>query len=160
MTSRPRREGSRSNTLFVVTVILLVVALGSAVAAFVVRHDTDELQSQTVPVRRHVRELAATERHAVERARTLREDARATNDALTQLFAAIAAQVDASNHAVDVANQAVDRYNNAQSSNLSGAFQSAGDAAVGDLETRTQAVRAAAEAAQRAVATLQGAVNG
>ena len=157
---RARREGRRSNTLFVVTVILLVVAVGSAVAGFVVRHDTGELQSQTVPLRRQVRELAATERHADERARTLRAGARATNDALTQLFAAIAAQVDASNHAVDVANQAVDHYNNAQSTGLPGAFQGAGDAALGDLETRTHTVRAAAEAAQRAVASLQGALNG
>jgi uncharacterized protein YoxC len=141
-------------------VILLVIAVGSTVAAFVVRHDTDALQSKTVPLRRQVRELATTERHAVERARTLREDARATNDALTQLFAAIAAQVDASNHAVDVANQAVDTYNNARSTNLVGAFQSAGDAAVGDLETRTQTVQTTAEAVQQAVANLQAAMHG
>jgi len=158
--SRPRREGSRSNTLFVVTVILLVMALGSAIAAFVVRHDTDALESQAQPLRRQVRELAATERHAQERTQTLRDDARATNDALTQLFAAIAAQVDASNHAVDVANQAVDNYNNARSTTLVGAFQSSGDAALGDLETRTQAVRTAAEAVRQAVTSLQGAMNG
>lgn len=160
MTRRARREGQRSNTLFVVTVIMLVIALGSAVAVFVVRRDTDALESKTTPLRREARELAATERDAQRRTQTLREAARTTNDALTQLFAAIAAQVDASNHAVDVANEAVDNYNNARSTNLVGAFQGAGDAALGDLETRTQTVRTAAEAAQRAVATLQGAMDG
>ena len=160
MTRRARREGRRNNTLYVIAVILLVIALGSAIAAFVVRHDTDALESKATRLSRQVHQLAVIERHAQERARTLHDDARAANVALTQLFAAIAAQVDASNHAVDVANQAVDNYNNARSPNVVGAFQSAGDAALGDLETRTQTVRTAAEALQQAVARLQGAMDG
>jgi hypothetical protein len=160
MSRGARREGRRSNTLFVVTVILLVIAVGSAVGAFVVRHDTDALDSKAATVRRQVHEVVATERHAEARTRTLRANARATNDALSQLFAAFAAQVDASNHAVDVANQAVDTYNNAGSTNLVGAFRNAGDTALGDLETRTQAVRTAAQAVQQAIASLQGAVDG
>jgi hypothetical protein len=104
--------------------------------------------------------MAVTERHAQERAHSLEASARTTNGALTQLFAAVAAQVDASNHAVDVANQAVDNYNNARSTNLVAAFQSAGDAALGDLETRTQTVRTAAQAVQETVASLQGAMDG
>jgi hypothetical protein len=156
---RARREGRRSNTLFVVTMVLVVIALGSAVAAFVVRHDTDTLESKTTAIGRQVHGLVATERHAEDRTRTLHERARATSAALTQWFAAVAAQVDASNHAVDVANQAVDTYN-ARSTNLAGAFQNAGDAALGDLETRTQTVRTAAQAVQQAVASLQGATGG
>ena len=76
------------------------------------------------------------------------------------LFAAELAQVDASNHAVDVANQAVDQYNNAQVSDVAAAFAAAGDAAVADLETKTQAVRTAAEAAHRAVTGLRATVDG
>jgi hypothetical protein len=76
------------------------------------------------------------------------------------LFAAEAAQVEASNHAVDVANQAVDQYNAAQNTDIAAAFQGAGDAAISDLEAKTQAVRRAADAARRAVASVQGAAAG
>ena len=146
--------------LFVGAVILLVVALGSAGAALVVRHDTGTLQARAEPVR----ERGARARRL--RGRTPNDDsggsapsARATNAALAALFAAELAQVDASNHAVDVANQAVDQYNNAQTTDLVAAFQGAGDAALADLEAKTAAVRATAEAAQRAVASLQGALG-
>jgi hypothetical protein len=84
----------------------------------------------------------------------------ATTDALAALFAAEQAQVDASNHAVDVANQAVDQYNSAQSADVAAAFQAAGDAAIADLEAKTQAVRTAAEAAQQAVVAMQEAASG
>ena len=90
----------------------------------------------------------------------MRSEARATNEGSTALFAAEQAQVDASNHAVDVANQAVDQYNNAQNTDLAGAFQSAGDAALADLETKTAAVRTAADAAHAALARLQEAASG
>ena len=157
---RSDRGGPRRGTgLFVGAVILLVVALGSAGAALVVRHDTGTLQARAEPVREQVRELAASEQDAERRLRRLRAEARATNAALAALFAAELAQVDASNHAVDVANQAVDQYNNAQTTDLVAAFQGAGDAALADLEAKTAAVRATAEAAQRAVASLQGALG-
>ena len=154
--TRARRRGT---ALFVITAILLVVAVGGAAAVFVVRRDTDELQSQTVPLRRQERASVAAERNAERRLSILHDRARATNQALTDFFAAHTAQVDASNHAVDVANQAVAGYNSAQAPNLTGAFQGAGDAALADLEARTQAVRPAADAAQRAVAALQDAAG-
>lgn len=154
-----RRSLRRGTGLFVSAVILLVVALGSAGAALVVRRDTAKLRARAEPLREQVRELAATEQDAERRLRRLRAGARETNAALAALFAAEQAQVDASNHAVDVANQAVDRYNNAQATDLVAAFQGAGDAALADLEAKTAAVRAAAEATQRAVASLQGALG-
>ena len=59
---RSDRGGPRRGTgLFVGAVILLVVALGSAGAALVVRHDTGTLQARAEPVHDEVRELAATE---------------------------------------------------------------------------------------------------
>jgi len=145
--------------VFITTVILLVVALGTAGAALVVRHDTSDLRAQAEPVRQEVRNLAATEEDAARRVGLLRGRARATNEALTALFVAELAQVDASNHSVDVANQAADRYNNAQTAGLAAAFQGAGDAALTDLEEKSAAVRGAAEAAQRAIASLQGAAG-
>lgn len=157
---RVRREGRQGTALFITTIILLVVALGSAGAALVVRHDTADVRSRIEPVRQEIRDLTATEADAERRLRLLRTRARATNESLVALFAAELAQVDASNHAVDVANQAVDQYNNAQVPDLAGAFQAAGDAALTDLEAKTAAVRSAAEAAQREVVNLQGAASG
>ncbi len=142
------------------TVILLVVALGAAGAALVVRHDTGDVEASAEPVREQVRDLAAAEEDAVRRLRLVRDEARATNEALAALFAAELAQVDASNHAVDVANQAVDQYNNARTTDLAAAFQGSGDAALTDLEAKTAAARGAAEAARKAIASLQGAVGG
>ena len=112
------------------------------------------------PVNREIRALKATEASAERRLRLLDERGLATNQALTALFAAEQAQVDASNHAVDVANQAADQYNNARVPDLAAAFTAAGDAALTDLEAKTQAVRSAAEAAQRAVVSLQEAADG
>lgn len=158
--TRSEPERRPSTALFVSSVILLVVALGTAGAALVVRHDTSEVRSRAEPVHRAVRDLAASEESAVRRLRLLRERARATNEALAALFAAELAQVDASNHAVDVANQAVDQYNNAKTTDVAAAFAGAGDAALTDLEEKSAAVRGAAEAAQRALASLQGVANG
>jgi chromosome segregation ATPase len=153
-----RRGGRRGTAVFISAVILLVLALGTVGAAFVVRHDTSDLRAQAGPVREEVRKLAATEKDAARRLRLLRARSRATKEALAALFAAELAQVDASNHAVDVANQAADRYNNAQAAGLAAAFQGAG-AALTDLEEKSAAVRGAAEAAQRAIAGLQGAAG-
>jgi hypothetical protein len=157
---RVRREDRQGTALFVTTIILVVVALGTAGAALVVRRDTGELEARAEPVHQEVRELTATEADAERRLHLLHERAGATTDALAALFAAEQAQVDASNHAVDVANQAVNQYNNAQSADVAAAFQAAGDAAIADLEAKTQAVRTAAEAAQRAVADVQEAASG
>jgi hypothetical protein len=157
---RVRRESRQGTALFITTIILIVVALGATGAALVVRHDTDEVQARAAPVHAEVRHLAATEADARRRLGLVRTGARATTRALGALFAAELAQVDASNHAVDVANQAVDQYNNAQNSDIAAAFQAAGDAALADLETKTQAVRTAADAAQRAVAELREATDG
>jgi len=157
---RVRREGRQGTALFITTVILLVVALGAGGAALVVRHDTADVRSSIEPVRQEIHHLTATEADAERRLRLLRTRARATTAALVALFAAEQAQVDASNHAVDVANQAVDQYNAAQTPDLAGAFQAAGDAALADLEEKTAAVRGAVEAAQRALASLQGAAGG
>jgi chromosome segregation ATPase len=157
---RVQREGRQGTALFITTVILLVVALGAAGAALVVRHDTDDLQARAEPVHEQVRDLTAAEADAERRLRLLRDEARATNESLTALFAAEQAQVDASNHAVDVANQAVDQYNNAQNADLAGAFQAAGDAALADLEAKTAAVRTAADAAHAALARLQEEARG
>ena len=157
---RAPNDGRPSTALFVTTVILLVIALGAAGAALVVRHDTEELQARAEPVHQEVRDLTAAEADAERRLRVLRADSRVTSDALTALFAAEQAQVDASNHAVDVANQAVDTYNNAQNTDLAGAFQSAGDAALTDLEAKTAAVRTAADAARSALTSLQAAASG
>jgi hypothetical protein len=157
---RSRRDGRQGTALFIATVILLVVALGTAGAALVVRHDTDDVQARAEPVHQQVRDLTTAEADAQRRLRLLRTEARATNEGLTALFAAEQAQVDASNHSVDVANQAVDQYNNAQNTNLTGAFQAAGDAALADLEAKTAAVRTAADAAHAALARLQAAASG
>jgi hypothetical protein len=157
---RAPRDQSRHTALFVVVMILLVTALGSVAAAWFVRHDTDELKDQAAPVHQKVHELTAFEQDAERRLRLLRSDARATNEALTELFAAEQAQVDASNHAVDVANQAVDHYNHAQATDLVAAFQGAGDPALGDLEIKTQAAQRAADEVKRAVASVQEIVNG
>ena len=157
---RSRSDARQGTALFIATVILLVVALGAAGAALVVRHDTDDVQARAEPVHRQVRDLTAAEADAQRRLRLLRHEARSTNEGLTALFAAEQAQVDASNHAVDVANQAVDQYNNAQNTNLTGAFQSAGDAALADLEAKTAAVRTAADAVHAALARLQEAASG
>ncbi|HEY3672646.1 MAG TPA: hypothetical protein VGN51_17040 [Acidimicrobiia bacterium] len=154
-----RRGGRQGSALFISTVILLVVALGTAGAALVVRHDTDDLHARAEPVHHQVRDLSAAEADAVRRLRLLRTGARTTTDALAALFAAEQAQVDASNHAVDIANQAVDQYNNAQNTDLAGAFQAAGDAALADLEAKTAAVRSAADAARTALAGLQEAAG-
>jgi len=160
MTRRASRDRRSGTLLFVVTVVLLVVAVGTGVAALVVRRDTDDVQAQTSALRRRVRALDATERDAAARVRELRRRARVTNEALTQLFVAVTAQVDASNHAVDIANQAADTYNNAGAGNLAGAFQGAGDAAIAELDTRTQAARSAAQVAQHAIASLEETTDG
>jgi hypothetical protein len=157
---RVRRESRHGTALFITTIVLIVVALGATGAALVVRHDTNEVRARAEPVHAEVRHLAATEADAERRLGLVRTRARATTQALGALFAAELAQVDASNHAVDVANQAVDQYNNAQSTDVAAAFQAAGDAALADLETKTQAVRTAADAAQRAVAELREAADG
>ena len=159
-TRRAHREGRQGTALFVTTIILLVVAFGSAGAALVVRHDTGDLEARAEPLHQQVGELTATQADAERRLRSLRTRSGATTRALAALFAAEQAQVDASNHAVDVANQAVDQYNNAKSTDIAAAFQAAGDAAVADLEAKTEAVRTAAAAAQRAVAGVQGAADG
>jgi hypothetical protein len=155
-----RGVGRQGTALFISTVILLVVALGAAGAALVVRHDTGDLQARAAPVHRQVRDLTAAEADAERRLRLLRSGARSTTESLAALFAAEQAQVDASNHAVDIANQAVDQYNNAQNTDLAGAFQAAGDAALADLEAKTAAVRSAADAARSALASLQEAAGG
>jgi hypothetical protein len=157
---RARRERRHGALLLMVTVILVVIALGTTAAALVVRRDTDDVHANAQPVHREIRELAATEADAERRMRLLEERGRATTEALAVLFAAEQAQVDASNHAVDVANQAADQYNDAQTTDLAAAFGAAGDAALTDLEAKTQAVRSAAEAARRAVASLQEAAGG
>jgi len=157
---RARRERGHGAALVIVTVILVVIALGTAGAALVVRHDTDDLYADTEPVHRELRELAGVEADAERRLRLLEERGRATSQALAALFAAEQAQVDSSNHAVDVANQAADQYNNAQATDLAAAFTAAGDAALADLDAKTQAVRSAAEAAQRAIMSLREAADG
>jgi hypothetical protein len=158
--ARTRRDGRHGTALLITTVILVVVAVGAVGAALVVRHDTDEVQARAEPVHEAVRDLAAAEVTAERQLRVLHARARATNAALAALFAAEQAQVDASNHAVDVANQAVDQYNNAQATDIAGAFRAAGDAAIADLEQKTAAVRSAAETAQRALVALQEASSG
>jgi hypothetical protein len=154
-----RRAGRQGTALFISTVILLVVALGTAGAALVVRHDTDDVQARAEPVHHEVRDLTAAEADAERKLRLLRSGARSTTATLAALFAAELAQVDASNHAVDIANQAVDQYNNAHNNDLAGAFQAAGDAALADLEAKTAAVRSAADAARAALASLQEAAG-
>ncbi len=154
---RDRRSGT---ALFVGAVILLVVALAAAGAALVVRHDTHDVQARADPVHQQVRDLTAAEADAQGRLRLLRTEARSTDEALAALFAAEQAQVDASNHAVDVANQGVAQYNDAQNTDLAGAFQSAGDAALSDLEAKTAAVRTAADVAHAALARVQEAASG
>ena len=157
---RRRRERRHGTALLIVTVILVVIALGTAAAALVVRHDTDDLHASATPVHREIRELAATEVDAERRLRSLEDRGRDTSQSLAALFAAEQAQVDASNHAVDVAHQAVVQYNNAQATDLAVAFAAAGDAALTDLEGKTQAVRSAAEVARRAIVSLQDAADG
>jgi hypothetical protein len=157
---RAHRERRQGTALFITTVILLVVALGAAGAALVVRHDTDDVQARAEPVHQEVRGLTTAEADAERRLRLLRSEARSTNEALAALFVAEQAQVEASNHAVDVANQGVAQYNNAQNTDLAGAFQSAGDAALSDLEAKTAAVRTAADTAHAALARLQEAASG
>jgi hypothetical protein len=157
---RVRRESRQGTALFITTIVLIVVALGATGAALVVRHDTDEIHARAEPVHTEVRHLAATEADAERQLGLVRERARAATQALAALFAAELAQVDASNHAVDVSNQAVDQYNHAQSTDVAAAFQAAGDAALADLDAKTQAVRTAADAARRAVAELQEAASG
>ena len=156
--ARPRHR--EATVLFWVAVLGVAVALGSTAAAFVVRQRTDDVDQHARPVHQQVRDLDAQEAHAVRRLRALRNDADATKQALTDLFAAEQAQVDASNHAVDVANQAVDAYNNARAASVAAAFQGAGDAAVADLEHRTAVVKGAADTARRVMSALQQAVNG
>ncbi|HLM19212.1 MAG TPA: hypothetical protein VK549_15435 [Acidimicrobiia bacterium] len=151
---------SHGTALFVSTMILVVIALGTAGAALVVHHDTDDLRARVKPVHREVRHLIAAEADAERRLRLLGTGARTTTEALAALFAAEQSQVDASNHAVDVANQAVDQFNNARSADLATAFQGAGDAALTDLEAKTAAVRAAADATRSALAGLQVAASG
>jgi hypothetical protein len=145
--------------LFISTIILLGVVLGAVGAALVVRRDTDDLRAQAEPIDREVRTITAAEVSAQRRQGEVRARARETTEALVALFAAEQAQVDASNHAVDVANQAVGQYNHAETSDVAAAFQGAGDAAIADLEAKTAAVRAAADAAQRVVAELRVAVG-
>jgi len=157
---RVRRERRHGTALLIVTVILVVIALGTVGAALVVRRDTAELHASAEPVHRESRELAATEADAERRLQLLEERGLATSQTLATLFAAEQAQVDASNHAVDVANQAADQYNNARATDLAAAFTAAGDAALTDLEAKTQAVRSAADAAQRAITSLQEAADG
>jgi hypothetical protein len=140
--------------------IRLGVAVGAVAAALVVRHDTDDVRARAEPVHRELRALTATEVSAERRQREVRARAGETTQALVALFASEQAQVDASNHAVDVANQAVGQYNQAKTADIAAAFQGAGDAAIADLEAKTAAVHAAAEAAQRVVAELQEAVGG
>ncbi len=157
---RERRRRRRGTILLVVTLLGLVVAVGSTVAAFVVRHETDDLGNRADPVHQRVRQLAAVEEHAERRLRALRTDASATRQALTDLFAAEQAQVEASNHAVDVANQAVDDYNDARAASVAAAFQTAGDAALADVEQRTAVVRGAADTVRRLTNSVQGASSG
>jgi hypothetical protein len=157
---RVRREARQGTALLIATIILVVVALGAAGAALLVRRDTDDLHTRTEPMRDEVRKLTFAERDAETHLRLLKQRGRAASESLAALFAAEQAQIDASNHAVDVANQAVDQYNNAQVSDLGATFAAAGDAALGDLETKTTAARAAADAARRAIASLQGATDG
>ena len=152
MSTRDRRRGATA--LLIGAIVLLVVAVGIGAAAVVVRSDTSDLQARTDSVDRRVRRLAANEVQAEDRLGTL--SVRSTNltERLVELLAASRALVDASNHAVDVANVAVDQYNRAQTG-LAAAFQSAGDAAMADLEQRTAAVAAAVTAAQEALTSLQ-----
>jgi len=157
---RARRRRRRGAVLFWVAVLGLAVALGSIGAALVVRQRTNEVQERAAPVHDQIRELDAQEAHAQRRLRALRSGAEATKQALTDLFAAEQAQVDASNDAVDVANQAVDAYNNARAASVAAAFQGAGDAAVADLEHRTAVVKGAADTARRVMSALQQAASG
>jgi hypothetical protein len=156
---RARRRHREATVLFWVAVLGVAVALGSTAAAFVVRQRTDDVDQHARPVHQHVRDLDAQEAHAVRRLRALRNDADATKQALTDLFAAEQAQVDASNHAVDVANQAVDAYNNARAASVAAAFQGGGDALT-DLEQRTTVVKGAADTARRVITSLQAAAGG
>jgi hypothetical protein len=157
---RLRRARRRRGPVLVATLVVVVAALGCVVAALLIRRDTEAVQASAEPVQRELRELTAAEHDAEHRARALRVRSEAASRYLSALFAALSAQVDTSNQVVDVANQAVDQYNSAQTTDIAGAFHSAGDAAVADLEQRTAAVRTAAAAAQRAVAALQEAAGG
>jgi hypothetical protein len=151
---RARTESRRGTALLVAAIVLLVMAVGAGVAAFLVRLDTSDLQARAEPIHRQVRLLTANEVNAERRLHALRSRSAGVASRLAGLLAAYQAQVDASNHAVDVANQAVDQYNRAQAG-IVAAFQAAGDATIADLEQKTAAVTAAVTAVQQEIAALK-----
>jgi hypothetical protein len=152
---RAVRRQRRSGTLLVVTIVALVAAVGCVGAALLVRHDSGLLSARAEPFEVNVRELHAREIDAERRLRAVRAGKQAFDGSAAALFVALQAQVDAGNHAVDVANQAVEQYNRAQATSVAAAFQGAGDAALADLDQRTQTVQSAATAVLQAVGRLQ-----
>ena len=118
-------------------------------AALVVRHDTDELQAQAVPLdRQRARAWPRAQRRAAPAHPAVPE--RVRQQGAVGSLTPHQAQVDASNHAVDVANQAVDQYNSGQTPTSPPRSRARATPRIADLEARTPLCEACRAAAQRA----------
>jgi hypothetical protein len=128
--------------LAVLTILLVVVAIGLGVFAFLTWHDANDIRDATKPLEARTAQLHAdvgTADTAIDR--------------LTELFAAVKAQSDATATAVDTANKAAQQYNTAQTG-IADAF-GANVASVGTALTQsTTAVRTAAENARGVLGDL------
>jgi selenocysteine lyase/cysteine desulfurase len=130
--------------LAVAATVLVLVAVGLLVVAFITYRDAQDSRDATRPLEA--------------RAAALRVDLAGANravDRLTELFAAIRTQADATKTAVDTTNQAAVRYNQAER-RIADALGAEASDAVAALAQATTAVRAAADEAKTAVTALGG----
>ena len=130
--------------LAVAATVLVLVAVGLLVVAFITYRDAQDSRDATRPLEA--------------RAAALQVDLAGANravDRLTELFAAIRTQADATKTAVDTTNQAAVRYNQAER-RIADALGAEASDAVAALAQATTAVRAAADEAKTAVTALGG----
>jgi uncharacterized protein HemX len=151
----PRSGGWARNAVLVLTILLLVAAVGLGVFAWSVRSDTEDLEATTARRVTRTEQIEAQESTAERDLDVLRERAAAVDAALRALLGALQDQLAASNAAVAAANDAAARYSGGEAP-LPDAFNAIGAAPLAELERINGTVQSALTTFRLALEELRG----
>ena len=141
---RSRRRADANRWLAALTVVFVLIAVGCGALASFTWQDANDVRDATKPLEARIAQLRAD-----------RSTADVAIDRLTEVFAAIRAQNEATATAVNTANQAAQRYNNAQA----GIAEALGGEVTNVGTSLTQSTAAVRTAVVRARDALFGLTN-
>jgi hypothetical protein len=156
------REGGARTNRFLVSVTVVLTALGSALGVVGVREHSDasRLRARATDLVEERHALARRTEDAERRHRELRSAALRVDSSLKAVLAVFGTEVESSNRVTDVANRAADQFNTRDVNDVAATFGAELDAALGDLAQQTTAVHTALASTRGAVTDLRASSHG